>query len=170
MNREMMELLKVQPERTIGCKRATYLQITQSRSWLPDPIGGVVWLGYDNPATTPHTPFYCGISRMPDSYMVDGRTGYSRNCAWWAFRKVSQLAMLYWQPMCQSIAKVWSPIEEKAFADQAKVEEEAVLLYEKNPAKAREFLTNYCIKMAEGAVAAYWKLEEDLWGSFTQNF
>jgi dipeptidase len=170
MNREMMELLKVQPERTICCKRATYLQITQSRSWLPDPIGGVVWLGYDNPATTPHTPFYCGITRMPDSYMVDGRAGYSRNSAWWAFRKVSQLAMLYWQPMSQTIAKVWSPIEEKAFADQAKIEEEAVRLNQKSPAKAREFLTNYCIKMAEDAVAAYWKLEEDLWGSFTQNF
>jgi dipeptidase len=170
MNREMMELLKVQPHRTICCKRATYLQITQSRGWLPDPIGGVVWLGYDNPATTPHTPFYCGISRMPDSYMVDGRAGYSRNCAWWAFRKVSQMAMLYWQPIFQSIAKVWSPIEEKAFADQAKVEEEALNLYKQNPAKAREFLTSYCVKMAEDAVAAYWKLEEDLWGSFTQNF
>ncbi|MCK7482713.1 MAG: C69 family dipeptidase [Candidatus Moduliflexus flocculans] len=36
-------------------------QITQSREWLPEPIGGVVWLGYDNPTTTPHTPFYIGI-------------------------------------------------------------------------------------------------------------
>jgi len=170
MNRETMELLRVQPERTIACKRATYLQITQSRSWLPDPVGGVVWLGYDNPVTTPHTPFYCGVSRMPASYTVDGRAGYSRDSAWWAFRKVSQLAMLYWQPMSRSIANVWSPIEEKAFADQAKVEEEALSLYKQNPVKAREFLTTYCVKMAEDAVAAYRKLEEDLWGSFTQNF
>jgi dipeptidase len=170
MNREMMELLKVQPERTIACKRATYLQITQSRGWLPDPIGGVVWLGYDNPMTTPHTPFYCGITRMPDSYMINGRFGYRSDCAWWAFRKVSQLATLYWQPMSQSIAKVWSPIEEKAFADQAKIEEQALSLYKQNPAKAREFLTSYCVKTAEDAVAAYRKLEEDLWGSFTQNF
>jgi len=170
MNREMMELLKVQPERTICCKRATYLQITQSRSWLPDAIGGVVWLGYDNPATTPHTPFYCGISRMPDSYMVDSRPGYRRDCAWWAFRKVSQLALFRWQPMSQTIAKVWSPIEEKAFTDQAQIEEEAGRLYKQSPAKAREFLTNYSVKIAEEAVAAYWKLEEDLWGSFTQYF
>ena len=170
MNREMMELLKVHSERTIACKRATYLQVTQSRGWLPDAIGGVVWLGYDNPVTTPHTPFYCSITRMPDSYMVDGRAGYSRNCAWWAFRKVSQMATLYWQPMTLAISRVWAPIEEKAFADQVKVEEEALSLYKQNPAKAREFLTSYCVKMAEDAVAAYWKLEEDLWGSFTQNF
>ncbi|MGB7297368.1 MAG: C69 family dipeptidase [Candidatus Aminicenantales bacterium] len=170
MNRDLMGLLKVQPERTICCSRATYLQITQSRGWLPDPIGGVVWLGYDNPATTPHTPFYCGITRMPDSYLVDGRRGYRRDCAWWAFRKVSQLAFFRWQTMSQTIAKVWGAIEDKAFTDQATIEEEAARLYKENPAKAREYLTDYCIKIADGAVAAYLKLEEDLWGSFTQYF
>jgi dipeptidase len=170
MNRELMELLRVQPERTIACKRATYLQITQSRSWLPDSIGGVVWLGYDNPVTTPHTPFYCGITRMPDSYMVDGRSRFRRDCAWWAFRTVSQLALFRWQSMTQTIARVWTPIEEKAFADQAKIEEEALLLYKQNPAKAREFLTSYCVKMADDAVAAYWQLHDDLWGSYTQYF
>jgi dipeptidase len=170
LNRELLNLLKVPPERTIACKAATYLQITQSRSWLPDPIGGVVWLGYDNPVTTPHTPFYCGITRMPDSYMVDGRSQFRRDSAWWAFRTVSQLALFRWQPMSQTIARIWTPIEEKAFADQAKIEEEALGLYRQNPAKAREFLTSYCVKMAEEAVAAYWKLHDDLWGSFTQYF
>jgi len=170
LNREWLTLLKVPPERTIACKRATYLQITQSRSWLPDPIGGVVWLGYDNPVTTPHTPFYCGIIRMPEAYMVDGRAQFRRDCAWWAFRAVSQLALFRWQPMSQTIATVWTPIEEKAFADQAKIEDEALKLYKQNPAKAREFLTSYCVKMAEEAVAAYWKLHDDLWGSFTQYF
>ena len=165
-----MELLKVPSERTIACKRATYVQITQSRSWLPDPIGGVVWLGYDNPVTTPHTPFYCGITRMPASYMVDGRAGFRRDSAWWAFRTVSQLALFRWQPMSQTIARVWMPIEEKAFADQAGIEEEALRLYKQNPAKAAEFLTSYCLKMAEDAVAAYWKLHDDLWGSYTQYF
>jgi dipeptidase len=170
MNSDLMELLKVQSERTICCKRATYLQVTQSRSWLPDAIGGVVWLGYDNPATTPHTPFYCGITRMPDSYMVDGRGGYRTDCAWWAFRRVSQLALFRWQPMSQGIAKIWEEMENKAFTDQAKIEEEALRLYKQDPAKAKQYLTEYCVKMAEDAVASYWKLGNDLWGSFTRYF
>jgi dipeptidase len=107
------------------------------------PIGGVVWLGYDNPATTPHTPFYIGISQMPASYMVDGRWEFSRDCAWWAFRTVSKLALFRWQEMTQDIEKVWRGIEEKAFADQAKFEEEALALYKKDPKKAREMLTRY---------------------------
>jgi dipeptidase len=169
-NRELMALLKVQRERTICCKRATYLQITQSRSWLPDPIGGVVWLGYDNPATTPHTPFYCGITQMPDTYMVDGRAEFRKDCAWWAFRRVSHLALFLWQPMSEGIAKVWSKIEERVFTDQAQIEEEALRLYKEDPDKARQFLTEYCVKTAEDAVTAYWKLGDDLWGSFTNYF
>ena len=102
--------------------------------------------------------------------MVDGRGEFSKDCAWWAFRRVGQLALLYWQPMSQGIAKVWSEIENKVFADQAKIEEEALRLYKEDPAQAKQFLTEYCIKTAEDAVAAYWKLGDDLWASFTRYF
>ena len=113
MNADYLDAFNITSERTIACKRATYLQITQSRGWLPNPIGGVVWLGYDNPVTTPHTPFYIGISQMPASYMVDGRAKFRRDCAWWAFRQVSQLATLRWQDMVKDIQKVWEPIEDE---------------------------------------------------------
>jgi dipeptidase len=83
---------------------------------------------------------------------------------------VSQLALFRWQPMSEGIAEIWTKIENKAFADQAKIEEEALRLHEQDPEKARAFLTDYCIKMAEDAVAAYWKLGDDLWGSFTRYF
>jgi len=156
-------LLRIKSERTICSPSATYLQITQSRGWLPDPVGGIVWLGYDNPATTPHTPFYCGISKMPDGYMVDGRWGYKADSAWWAFRTVSKLANLRWQDMSRDIEKVWKGIEDKAFADQAKIEEEALALFKQDPAKARQFLTDYCVKTAEASVEEYRKLYEYLW-------
>jgi len=170
MNNDYLDAFKITSERTIACKRATYLTVTQSRKWLPDPVGGVVWLGYDNPMTTPHVPFYIGISQMPASYMVDGRAKFRRDSAWWAFRQVSQLAFLRWQDMVKDIEKVWRPMEEKAWADQAAVEAEAVALYKQDPAKAREYLTAYSHKLANGAVDAYWKLAEDLWSKYTNLF
>jgi dipeptidase len=170
MNNDYLDLFKVTSERTIACKRATYLQVTQSRKWLPDPIGGVVWLGYDNPMTTPHTPFYIGIEQMPASYMVDGRAKFRRDSAWWAYRQVSQLAFMRWQDMVKDIEKVWRPIEEKAWADQEKVEAEALALYKQDPAKARAYLTKYSQDAANGAVDAYWKLAEDLWSKYTNLF
>jgi dipeptidase len=170
MNSELRELFNIDRERMIACERATYVQITQSRDWLPDAIGGVVWLGYDNPDTTPHIPFYCGISTMPESYMIDGRWGFRRDCAWWAFRRVSQLALFRWQEMTKDIEAVWKPMEEKAFADQQKIEGEALRLYKENPEKAKEFLTKYCNELANKAVEAYWKLGDELWAKYTYKF
>ncbi len=170
MSRDLMNLLRIKRERTICSPASTYLTVTQSRDWLPDPIGGVVWLGYDNPATTPHTPFYIGISQMPDSYMVDGRWGFRRDCAWWAYRTVSKLALFRWQEMTRDIAKVWKDIEDRVFGNQATFEKEALALYKKDPAKAKELLTTYCIDEAEKAVAAYWKLHDELWARYSGRF
>jgi dipeptidase len=170
INNDLRDLLKIVRERTIASPAATYLQITQSRAWLPDAIGGVVWLGYDNPATTPHTPFYCGIERMPGSYMIDGRWGYREDSAWWAYRIPGKLANIRWQEMSKDVEKVWRPIEEKAFADQKSIEDEAAIRFKTAPAEARKFLTDYCLKTAEQAVAAYKKLERELWAKYNYQF
>ncbi len=170
MTGDTLALFRLKRERTICSPAATYLQITQSRDWLPGPLGGIVWLGYDNPATTPHLPFYIGIGQMPASYMVDGRWAFSRECAWWAFRTVSRLANFRYQEMSRDIEKVWKPIEDKAFADQAAFEKEALELYKKDPKRFRERITSYCHGLAIQAVQAYWQLGDDLWLKYSGNF
>jgi len=72
--------------------------------------------------------------------------------------------------MSKDIEKVWKGIEDKAFAGQAKFEEEALALYKKDPKKARELLTKYTHGLADEAVSAYWKLGEDLWLKYSGNF
>jgi len=170
MNGDTLALFRLKRERTICSPAATYLQITQSRDWLPGPLGGIVWIGYDNPATTPHLPFYIGISQMPDSYLVDGRWAFSRGCAWWAFRTVSRLANFRFQEMSQDIEKVWKPMEDRIFADQAQFEKDALELYRKDPKRFRERLTSYCRNLADQAVQAYWKLGDDLWLKYSGSF
>ncbi len=167
---ELRELLNIERERTIACIRATYVQITQSRSWLPNEIGGVVWFGYDNPAATPHTPFYIGNTSMPESYMVDARTKFNKESAWWAYRVVAQLALFRWQEMIVDINLVWNEIENKSFSEQAKIEEEALALYKNDPNAAKAFLTNYSNTIANNAVDRYWLLYEELWTKYTQRF
>jgi dipeptidase len=170
MSSDTRQLLKVPSERTIACSRATYVTVTQSRKWLPNPIGGVVWLGYDNPVFTPHMPFYCGITEVPKSFMTDGRRAFNKESAWWAFRQVSQLCGLRYQPMVKDVEAVWKEIEEKAFAGQKEFEDKATLLYKENPAKAIEMLTNYSNDIASSSVTRYWKLVDELWGKYTNSF
>jgi len=170
MNAEYRELFGIDRERTIASDRATYVTVTQSREWLPDPIGGLVWLGYDNPVTTPHLPFYIGISQMPDSYLVDGRREYREDCAWWAFRRASKLAYIRYQDVQPVVEAVWRPMEEEAFARQAEVEARALDLYENDPAAAEAYLTEYVHGLANGAVERYWKLGDEIWTRFNRVF
>jgi len=170
MSGDLLKVLHIQRERMVASPTATYLQITQSRSWLPDPVGGLVWLGYDNPATTPHIPFYIGISRMPDSFMVDGRAKFRRDCAWWAFRMATKLTNIRYQGMKEDARKVWQPIEDNAFAKQKETEEEALRLFKTDPAKAEEYLTRYCHDIANRAVESYWKLIDDFWSKYNNLF
>jgi len=170
MSGDYRTLFEIERERTICSPAATYLQITQSRSWLPDPIGGIVWLGYDNPATTPHLPFYIGITQMPDAYLVGGRAGYRTDCAWWAFRRASKLSYFRYEEMKGDLQAVWEPIETDAFARQAEIEAEALRLYRQSPRAAEDFLTRYCHDLADRTVAAYWQLGDDLWSRYNSRW
>ena len=53
-----------------------------------------------------------------------------------------------------------------AFAHQAELEKEALALHEKDPQKAKEFLTDYCLDVANKSVDRYWKLAEELWSKY----
>jgi len=170
MSSDTRALFHIPRERTICSPAATYLQVTQSRDWLPNEIGGIVWLGYDNPATTPHVPIYIGIDQMPDSYMVDGREKFRRDCAWWAFRRASKLSYFRYEEMKGDLEKVWKSIEDNAFAKQKEIEEEALRLYKTDPAKARAFLTKYSHDIANKAVEDYWKLGDNLWSKYNRSF
>ena len=38
------------------------------RSWLPDPIGTIMWFGVDDTTYSVHTPIYCSLSRVPSKW------------------------------------------------------------------------------------------------------
>jgi len=157
-------------ERPIARWYCMYVFITQSRSDLPDPIGGLVWLGYDNPATTVYVPFYSSIQKMPESYKVDGRNGYSRKSAWWAFNRASTLAAQRWGDMRKDVDNVKKKLQKEALDKQKEIETKALELYKKSPKKAIDFLTKYSIAFANRVVAEYWKLGDFLWMKYDEKF
>ena len=55
-------------ERPISTQQTGFSSVTQSRAWLPDPVGGLVWYGLDDSYTTCYLPFYCGIDAVPQSF------------------------------------------------------------------------------------------------------
>jgi dipeptidase len=158
-------------ERTIARWYTQYATIIQCRDWLPDPIGGVVWLALENVATAVYTPVYCTNKDMPASFKVPGRlTGYSRESAWWAFNRLSTLTAQRWGDMRKDVASVWRPMQDELFRNQNKIEQEALTRYKSNPDAAIDFLTDYSIKQAETAVEKAWKLGDFLWTKYDEKF
>jgi dipeptidase len=158
-------------ERHIARWYCMYVTVTQSRGWLPDPVGGIVWFGYDNPAMTTYVPLYAGITELPESYEQDGRTtGFSRQVAWWAFNRVATIAAHRWGEMRVDVAEVRDPLQEKYLARQAEVDETATGLLEQDPEAARAYLTEVSQESCREVTEAYWALGDLLWTKYDEKW
>ncbi|MFO8073052.1 MAG: C69 family dipeptidase [Polyangia bacterium] len=158
-------------ERTIARWYTMYATITQSRSWLPDPVGGIVWFGYDNTAMTTYVPIYIGVTGLPEDYQTDGRTtGFSRESAWWAFNRVGTLAAHRWGEMREDVARVRDQMQEQMLEQIEEVDATAKKLHARSPKKARRYLTEYVNKACASVVEAYWKLGDHLWTAYDEKW
>lgn len=157
-------------ERAISIFRCSYSIVTQSRSWLPNPIGGVVWFGEDAPHSTCYVPIYAGVAELPKSYQIGQRNIFDRNAAWWAFDFVSNYADLKYSYMIKDIQAVSGAFEAEEFAMQPVVEKAARELYAKDPELAKKFLTNYSNDLMNRAAAAYWQLSDRLIAKYNDGY
>ena len=132
-------------ERAISTQQTGFSFVSQSRNWLPDPIGGILWFGMDDTYSTVYTPMYCGMLDVPQSYahgngsMVD----FTWNSAFWVFNFVSNWAYLRYSDVIQDIRMLQTELESKFFAYTPAIDQAAKVLYETDPMLAREFLTDY---------------------------
>ncbi len=174
---DMNKLLKInggwgwRGERPMARWYCMYATVTQSRAWLHDAVGGIVWFGYGNPAMTTYVPLYAGIKSLPDDYRTDGRTtGFSRRSAWWAFNRVATLSAQRWGDMRVDVAEVRDPLQEKLLAAQDDVASTASNLLADDPAKARAYLTRQTREACSEATRAYWNLGDMLWTKYDERW
>jgi dipeptidase len=156
-------------ERTIARWYTMYGTIIQSRDWLPNEIGGLVWLALDNIASSVYIPVYCGVSDLPEPYKTPGRPGgYTRKSAWWAFNRLGTLAAQRWGDMRHDVRDVWDPIQKELLDNQEEFEKDALEIKEID--KRRQFLTDYTIKQGTRAVEKAWELGDFLWSKYDEKF
>ncbi len=151
-------------ERATATQQTGFSFVTQSREWLPNPIGGILWFGVDDAATSVYTPIYCGTKRIPHSFAVGNgdMLTYSADAAFWVFNKVANFAYLRYDVMSKDIRKVQKQLEDYYAMMTPNVDKTALELYEENPDDAVEFVTEYSVKTADALVARWQKLFEFL--------
>ncbi|MCK5740230.1 C69 family dipeptidase [bacterium] len=176
MHYDMMPLFKINGgwgkmgERSIARYYCNYTVICQTRSWLPDPVGALVWHGFDNPATAIQIPIHLGATDLPAAYKVSGRPGFNRDCAWWAFNRVADFSAQKWGDMQKDVNAVRLPLRQQFITELPEFEKQLVDVYQKSPKKAVRLMTAEAKRLGELIVQEWWQLGDNLWSKYTGKF
>lgn len=157
-------------ERPISTQQTGFSFISQSRGWLPDPIGGVYWYGVDDTYTSCYIPLYCSIQDLPKSFTVGDLQKFSWDSAWWVFNFVSNYANLKYSYMVQDIQKVQSELEGQFLSLQQTIEKTALELYETDPELMVQYLTTYSVSQGERVVKRWIELGEQLLTKYNDGY
>lgn len=144
-------------ERATATQQTAFSFIAQLRSWMPDPIGGIFWIGVDDAATTVYVPIYAGIRKAPESYAKGNgdMLTYSETSAFWTFNKVANFTYLRYDLMVQDVKKVQKELEDKYAALVPEVDKAALKIYSEDPERARDFVSTFSIATANSTVARW---------------
>jgi dipeptidase len=145
-------------ERAISTQQTGFSFVTQSRGWLPNPIGGVIWFGVDDTYSTCYVPVYCGITEIPECFRVGNgdMLTYSETSAFWTFNFVTNFAYLRYSDMIKDVKKVQSELENKFVAQLPVIDKAAETLYAANKEQGIRFITEYSVNEANN-MTARWK-------------
>lgn len=133
-------------ERATATQQTGFWFIAQSRSWLPDNIGGIVWFGVDDTGTSALTPIYCSVTDTPLCFKEGNGSliEYSPTSAFWIVNRVAQFAYLRYDVIEPAVRKVTDKWENDRLAEIATIDKQA--LASKNPSKV---LTDYSVAKAQ---------------------
>ena len=168
-------------ERAIATQQTGFWFVGQSRGWLPDLIGGLLWFGTDDAATSYLTPIYAAISEVPECF-AEGNGNmltYSPTSAFWMCNRVANACYRMYDVMAPFVRERIDSFENSQMKQVPLIDSQALDLYEKaldtprrqirrnddirkvvDPyAEVKDFLTEYSVETAQGIFSEWTGLE-----------
>lgn len=115
-------------ERAIATQQTGWSFVSQSRDWLPDEIGGVLWFGTDDANTCVYMPFYCSMTVVPEQLKAGNVNEFDMNSNFWMNSWVANQAYNRYDLMIPDIRKVQGRLENKYRDSRPEREEVLVAL------------------------------------------
>ena len=134
-------------ERATSTQQTGFSFVAQSRSWMPERIGGIFWFGVDDAASTVYMPMYTCMTRVPEK-MAQGygsMMDFVDDAAFWVFNQVSNFAYTRYDVIHPDIHAYQQKLEDKSIAETAAIDKVAEELYPSNKDLAVTFLTDYSV-------------------------
>ena len=149
--------------RTVSVPWCSYSTVIQLRDWLPDEVGGVAWIAFDNPGQSPRFPVFCGNTDLPASMKVCGHGSEDDNTVLWQFRKANRLASLRWGIYRKVLEPARDHFLEKGLRELPVVEKTWQDLNTTDKKKAAQFLNDYTTDCLGAAVYRWQQMAHDFW-------
>ena len=165
-------------ERAIATQQTGFWFVGQSRGWLPDMIGGLLWFGTDDAATSYLTPIYTSTRAVPECFREGNGSmlEYSPTSAFWICNRVANACYRMYNVMAPTVRMAIDEFEVSQMAAVPEVDALARTKYDKamadtgmkNMKKAAEkadfsevykYLTDYSVSTAQNIFNEWVNLE-----------
>jgi dipeptidase len=159
-------------ERAISTQQTGFSFVTQSRSWLPDPVGGIIWFGVDDTYYTVYTPMYCGMTEVPQSFSVGNGDimTYSDNAAFWVFNEVTNFVYSRASVMTPDLQVKQRELEQKYLKETREIDAKASELFRSTAKgaakKGSEMITTYSVNAGNNTVKEWRELYKYLFTKY----
>ncbi|MCM1475298.1 MAG: C69 family dipeptidase [Muribaculaceae bacterium] len=154
-------------ERAIATQQTGWSFVAQTRDWLPDPVGGVIWFGTDDTNTTIYMPFYCGLTEVPVELGHGDIATFDLGKNFWVNNVVANQAYNRYDLMIPDIRKVQTGIEKALIESRPEVEAEYVaLLQNEGPVALTAAVNAEGAKIAKETTDSYRDLAQYLFVKF----
>lgn len=132
-------------ERPISTQQTGFSFVSQSRSWLPNEIGGIIWFGLDDAAQSVYYPVYVGNTTVPEEMKVGNGDllNFTWESAFWIHNWVSNMVYDRYSDKIEHVIELQNKIEGSFESQQQEIEEKALALYKESKPEAIKFLNDY---------------------------
>ena len=151
-------------ERAIATQQTGFWFVAQSRGYLPDEVGALLWFGCDDAATSYLTPVYVSTLEIPECLRVGNgdMLHYSPTSQFWMCNRVANACYKMYNQMAPVARKAADEFELSQMNEHvpAMDAEAAELIGRGRVKKARKLLTEYTVGTAQAQFGNWTALEE----------
>jgi dipeptidase len=171
-------------ERAIATQQTGFWMVGQARDYVPDEVGGILWFGTDDAATSYVTPIYTSVSDVPECFREGNGDllHYSPTASFWINNRVSNACYKMYNIMAPHVRKKIDAFETDQMERRThSVDSAATILYNQVAVKLQDkmskrdavvprklfdkvtqYVTDYSVRTAQDQFAAWVALEEEL--------
>ena len=138
---------------------------------MPDAVGGVAWIAFDNPGQSPRIPVFAGTTSLPACFAVCGQAAHREDAIVWKYRTANKLATVRWGATKETVLSAVAHFEEKGLSEMPFVENRYQTLSQtKGEEAARAYLTQYTADFAGATILRWEEMADAFWKKFARGF